>query len=200
MWVRSPGTAASCALTTRRSRARIGRWRRGFVRHGPRFDKFNLRAKWNNLPAIADNKPVNGRRPAAGAAPRRDRNEKNTLRPKGRAGKVREYESNWNRAPHRRPGPCGHPQGDPSDYAYPRGRPVTDDIDAMGTVLLCYAGYGKTLGRVGYIAEEVQEPRPSVVRNNANSHWSQRELAFCLGAVTPCICTGTNTVWPLWLL
>ena len=66
-----------------------------------RFDKFNLRAKWNNLPAIADNKPVNGRRPAAGAAPRRDRNEKNTLRPKGRAGKVREYESNWNRAPDR---------------------------------------------------------------------------------------------------
>ena len=144
MWVRSPGTAASCAVTTRRSRARIGRWRRGFVRHGPRFDNFNLRAKWNNLPAIADNKPVNGRQPAAGAAPRRDRNEKNTLRPKGRAGKVREYESNWNRAPHRRPGPCGHPQGDPPDYAYPRGRPVADNIGTVAAFQLRHAGSGKT--------------------------------------------------------
>ena len=54
-----------------------------------------------------------------------------------------ENESNWDRAAHRRPGPGGHPQGDPPHHAHPGGRPVTDDMDMVGDVLLWNAGSGK---------------------------------------------------------
>lgn len=64
------------------------------------------------------------------------------------------YESNRNRAPDRRPRPRGHPQGDPPHHAYPRGRPVTDDIDAVGEILLCYAGFVKKMGAGLYIVTE----------------------------------------------
>ena len=45
------------------------------------------------------------------------------------------YESNRNRTPNRRPGAGGDPQGDPPHHAYPRGRPVADDIGTVGEVL-----------------------------------------------------------------
>ena len=53
------------------------------------------------------------------------------------------FESNWNRAADRRSGPSGHPQGDPPHHAHPGGRPVTDNMDMVGDVLLRNAGSGK---------------------------------------------------------
>ena len=52
-----------------------------------------------------------------------------------------------------RPGPGGHSQGDPPYDAYPRGRPVIDDIATVGEVLLRDDGYGKTDGVGRYIGE-----------------------------------------------
>ena len=61
-----------------------------------------------------------------------------------RAKEFSEYEGNRNRAPDRRPRPRGHPQGDPPHHAYPRGRPVTDNIGTVGTILLCYGRFDQT--------------------------------------------------------
>ena len=61
------------------------------------------------------------------------------------------YESNRNRAPHRRPWPRGDPQRDPPHHAYPRGRPVTDNIGSVGKILLCHAGFVKKMGAGLYI-------------------------------------------------
>ena len=56
-----------------------------------------------------------------------------------------------------RPGPGGHPQGDPPHHAHPGGRPVTDDIDTVGKILLRYAGSGKKMGSGPYITSGRQE-------------------------------------------
>ena len=71
-------------------------------------------------------------------------------------GKTQEenHESDWDRAPHRRSGPGGDPQGDPPHYAYSRGRPVTDNVATVGAVLLRDDGYGKTDGVELYIVTE----------------------------------------------
>lgn len=61
-----------------------------------------------------------------------------------RAKEFSEYEGNRNRAPDRRPRPRGHPQGDPPHHAYPRGRPVTDNIGTVGEILLCDGRFGQT--------------------------------------------------------
>ena len=53
------------------------------------------------------------------------------------------HESNRDRAPHRRPGPGGDPQGNPTYYAYSGGRPVTDNIGMVGKVLLWDDGFVK---------------------------------------------------------
>ena len=66
------------------------------------------------------------------------------------------YESNRHRAPHRRPGPRGHPQGDPPHHAYPRGRPVVDDIGTVGEILLRDGRFG-------------QEARVEVVHSDENA-------------------------------
>ena len=58
------------------------------------------------------------------------------------------YESNRNRAPHRRPRAGGDPQGDPAHHAHPRGRPVTDDIDTKRKILFFYVSFGQTHGMV----------------------------------------------------
>ena len=62
-----------------------------------------------------------------------------------------ENESNRNRAPHRRPGARRYSQGDPPHHAYPRGRPVIDDIGTMGAVLRRDGGVGEENG-ARYIA------------------------------------------------
>ena len=61
------------------------------------------------------------------------------------------YESNRNRAPDRRPWPCGHSQGDPPHHAHPRGRPVTDNIGTVGAILLCDAGAGEKMGKKSHL-------------------------------------------------
>ena len=48
----------------------------------------------------------------------------------------RDNESDRNRAADRRPGAGSHPQRDPPDHAYQRGRPVTDNVETVGEVLL----------------------------------------------------------------
>ena len=53
-------------------------------------------------------------------------------------------ESNWNRAPDRRSGKNCHSERDPSHSAYPRGRPVTDNIGTVGGVLLRDGRFGQT--------------------------------------------------------
>ena len=61
------------------------------------------------------------------------------------------YESNRNRTPNRRPGAGGDPQGDPPHHAYPRGRPVTDNIGTVGAILLCDAGAGEKMGKKSHL-------------------------------------------------
>ena len=64
------------------------------------------------------------------------------------------YESNRNCAPHRRPRPRRYSQGNPKNHAYPRGRPVTDDIVTVGKILLRHAGSVKKMGSGLYIVTE----------------------------------------------
>ena len=64
------------------------------------------------------------------------------------------YESNRNRTPNRRPRAGGDPQGDPPHHAYPRGRPVTDNIGTVGEILLRHAGSVKKMGAGLYIVTE----------------------------------------------
>lgn len=52
-------------------------------------------------------------------------------------------ESNRNCQTDRRPWPRCHSQGDPPHHENPRGRPVTDNMDMVGDVLLWNAGSGK---------------------------------------------------------
>ena len=73
-----------------------------------------------------------------------------------RAKEFSEYEGNRNRAPDRRPRPRGHPQGDPPHHAYPRGRPVVDDIGTVGEILLRDGRFG-------------QEARVEVVHSDENA-------------------------------
>ena len=54
------------------------------------------------------------------------------------------YESYRYCQTHRRPWPRRHPQRDPPHSAYPRGRPVADDVDMVGAILLRNAGFVKT--------------------------------------------------------
>lgn len=44
----------------------------------------------------------------------------------------------------RRPGPCRHSQGNPPHPPHPRGRPVTENMDTVGTILLLPPGPGQT--------------------------------------------------------
>lgn len=64
------------------------------------------------------------------------------------------YESNRNCAPHRRPRPRRYSQGNPKNHAYPRGRPVTDNIGTVGKILLRYVGSVKKMGTGLYIVTE----------------------------------------------
>lgn len=45
-----------------------------------------------------------------------------------------------------RPRQGRYPKGDPPHDAYPRGRPVVDDIGTVGDVLLCDGRFGQTAG------------------------------------------------------
>ena len=58
---------------------------------------------------------------------------------------MNDYESYWYRAPHRRPGPGGHPQGDPPHHAHPGGGPAVENIDTVGTVTFGPLPVGRTL-------------------------------------------------------
>lgn len=53
-----------------------------------------------------------------------------------------------------RPGPGGNSQGDPPYYAYPRGRPVTDNVAMVGAILFRDAGFVKKDGVGLYILTE----------------------------------------------
>lgn len=75
-----------------------------------------------------------------------------------RAKEFSEYEGNRNRAPDRRPRPRGHSQGDPPHHAYPRGRPVADDIGTVGEIQLRHAGSVKKMGDGLYIVTEDRWP------------------------------------------
>ena len=69
-------------------------------------------------------------------------------------------ESNRNSTPNRRPRQGSHTKGDTPHNAYPRRRPVTDDIDTVGEILLRHAGAGETAGLgVGYIAVESEDKK-----------------------------------------
>ena len=57
-----------------------------------------------------------------------------------------------------RPRPRGHPQGDPPHHAYPRGRPVVDDIGTVGKILLRHAGSVKKMEAGLYIVTEDRWP------------------------------------------
>ena len=52
-------------------------------------------------------------------------------------------ESNRNCQTDRRPWPRCHSQGDPPHHENPRGRPVTDNIGTVGTILLCDGRFGQ---------------------------------------------------------
>ena len=56
------------------------------------------------------------------------------------------YESHRNCPQDRRPGPGGHPQGDPPHPEDPGGRPVTDNIGTVGTILLRHERFSQTAG------------------------------------------------------
>ena len=77
-----------------------------------------------------------------------------------RAKEFSEYEGNRNRAPDRRPRPRGHPQGDPPHHAYPRGRPVADSIDTVGSILLCNGQFGQTEWVEVVHSDEKTGPQP----------------------------------------
>ena len=81
------------------------------------------------------------------------------------------YESNRNRAADRRPWPGSHSQGDPPHHAYPRGRPVADDIDTVGTILLRNAGSVKKMDAGLYIVTE-NEGKSVRIREG----WNGREM------------------------
>lgn len=53
-----------------------------------------------------------------------------------------------------RPGPGGNPEGDSPDNAYSRGRPVTDNVGAVGAVLRRDGGFGEADGVGRYIMAE----------------------------------------------
>ena len=53
-----------------------------------------------------------------------------------------------------RSGPRRDSQGDPPHHAHPGGRPVTDNMDTVGDVLLWDAGSGKTNWSGWYIMTE----------------------------------------------
>ena len=72
--------------------------------------------------------------------------EKRVAEMQNRAKEFSEYEGNRIRAPDRRPRPRGNPQGDPPHHAYPRGRPVADDVDTVGTILLRHVRFVQTTG------------------------------------------------------
>ena len=56
------------------------------------------------------------------------------------------YEGYGNCPAHRRPRSRRHPQGDQKDPAYPRGRPVTDNIEKMAKILLRHVGLAQQNG------------------------------------------------------
>lgn len=72
------------------------------------------------------------------------------------------YESNRNCAPHRRPRSRRYSQGNPKNHAYPRGRPVTDDIVTVGEILLRHAGSVKKMGTGLYIVTEDEGATTSI--------------------------------------
>ena len=56
------------------------------------------------------------------------------------------YESYRNSAAYRRPRQGGYPQRNQTNAAYPRGRPVTDNIEKLAKILLRHVGLAQQNG------------------------------------------------------